>query len=104
MDHQNKKQNRDQLDADFDNTHSTDSVFPRFLIIDSTSPDQPLSKLSPFVMEKVLVCLAGSPKSVKKKLKSGSLLVEEEKTTHAQNLMKLKSFFDIPAKCTHTVA
>ena len=64
MDHQNKKRNRDALDADQDNSQSISVAFPRFLIIESTVPDQPLSKLSPFVIEKVLVGLARSPKSV----------------------------------------
>ena len=102
MDHQNKKRNRDALDADQDNAQSTSTAFPRSLIIESTVPDQPLSKLSPFVIEKVLVGLAGSPKSVKK-LRSGSLLVEVEKATHSKTLMKIKHFFNIPAKCVpHT--
>ena len=102
MDHQNKKRNRDALDADQDNSQSTSVAFPRFLIIESTVPDQPLSKLSPFVIEKVLVGLAGSPKSVKK-LRSGSLLVEIEKAVHAKTLLKIKHFFNIPAKCVpHT--
>ena len=99
MDYQNKKRNRDQLDAEQENIQSTNSVFPRFLSIESTVPDQPLWKLSPFVIEKVLVGLAGSPKSFKK-LKRGSLLVEVEKATHAQNLLKLQHFFNIPSKCT----
>ena len=43
--------------------------------------------------------VAGSPKSVKK-LSSGSLLIEVEKTKHAENLMKIKHFFQIPAKCS----
>ena len=81
-----------------DYEQSTYSSFPRFLLIDSNVPEQPLSKLSPFVLEEVLVGLAGSPKSVKK-LKSGSLLVEVEKAIHAKNLMKIKHFFNIPAKC-----
>ena len=50
------------------------------------------------MIEKVLVSLAGSPKSVKK-LNSGSLLVEVEKAKHAQNLLKLTRFFEIPSKC-----
>ena len=49
------------------------------------------------MIEKVLVSVAGSPKSVKK-LNSGSLLVEVEKPKHADNLMKLSRFFEIPAK------
>ena len=97
MDHQTKKRSRDELDSDSDKGQSQTS-FSRFLVIESTKSDQPLSKLSPFVIEKVLVSLSGSPKSVKK-LNSGSLLVEVEKAKHAENLLKLFSFFDIPAKC-----
>ena len=101
MDYQNKKRTRDQLDADSETTSPT-SPFPRFLLIESTIPEQPLSKLSPFVIQKVLLSVAGSPKSVKK-LSSGTLLVEVEKPKHAQNLMKIKHFFNIPAKCSpHT--
>ena len=97
MDHQTKKRSREQIDSDSENGQSTSS-FPRFLIIESSKPDQPLTKLSPFVIEKVLVSLAGSPKSVKK-LNSGSLLVEVEKAKHAKNLLKLTRFFEIPSKC-----
>ena len=97
MDQQNKKRPRDQLETDSDNGQSLSS-FPRFLIIESTKADQPLTNLSPFVIEKVLVSLAGSPKSVKK-LNSGSLLIEVENAKHAENLLKLTRFFDIPAKC-----
>ena len=97
MDQQTKKRPRDQLETDSDNGQAPTS-FPRFLIIESTKADQPLTKLSPFVIEKVLVSLAGSPKSVKK-LNSGSLLIEVEKAKHAENLLKLTRFFEMPAKC-----
>ena len=55
--------------------------------------------MSPFVIEKVFVSVAGSPKSVKK-LRNGNLLVEVKKPQHSKNLLSLKRFFDIPAKCT----
>ena len=94
-----QKRTRDQLDADSETTQST-SPFPRFLLIESTVPDQPLSKLSPFVIQKVLMSVEGSPKSVRK-LSSGSLLIEVERPKHAEtNLMKIKEFFQIPAKCS----
>ena len=64
MEQQTKKRSRDQLHTDSDNGQMPTS-FPRFLIIESTKPDQPLAKLSPFLIEKVLVSIAGSPKSVK---------------------------------------
>ena len=100
MERQTKKRTCEQLESDTDSTQgpSSSSSFPRFLIIESTKVDEPLTKLSPFVIEKVLVSVAGSPKSVKK-LNSGSLLVEVEKPKHADNLMKLSRFFEIPAKC-----
>ena len=97
MEHQTKKRSREQLDSDSDNGQ-TSSSFPRFLIVESNDPERPLSKLSPFVIEKVLVSVAGSPKSVKK-LNSGALLVEVEKTKHAENLLKMTRFFEIPCKC-----
>ena len=102
MDPQTKKRTRYQLDADSENPQPT-SPFPRFLLIESTVQDQPLSKLSPFVIQKVLVSTAGPPKSVKK-LSSGSLLIEIEKPKHAENLLKLTHFFQIPAKCSPHVS
>ena len=46
MEQQTKKRSRDQLDTDSDNGQMPTS-FPRFSIIESTKPDQPLAKLSP---------------------------------------------------------
>ena len=66
----------------------TPTSFPRVLIIESTKADQPLTKMSPFLTEKVLVSLAGSPKS-EKKFNSGSLLIEVEKAKNAEFLFKL---------------
>ena len=95
----NKKRSREQSDSD---NGQTSSSFARFLIIESNNPEQPLSKLSPFVIEKVLVSVAGSPKSVKK-LNSGALLVEVEKAKHAENFLKMTRFFEIQCKCySHT--
>ena len=101
MDPQTKKnRTRDQLDADSEKPQPT-MPFPRFLLIESTNPDQPLSKLSPFVIEKVLVSIAGSPKSVKK-LVSGALLVEVEQPKYAENLLKLNQFFQSLQNVLHT--
>ena len=98
MDTQTKKRTRKELDNEQADVEPNGS-FPRFLTIESLQPDNPLSKLSPFVIEKVLVSVAGSPKSVKK-LRNGNLLVEIEKPQHSKNLLNIKRFFDIPAKCT----
>ena len=66
-----------------------DSSWPQFLLIASKDAALPITKLSPFVIEKALTGLAGSPKNVKK-LKSGQLLVECEKKAHSENLLKSK--------------
>ena len=38
--------------------------WPRFLVIRSTDRDRPLSKLSPFAIDKGVQGLAGTPKSI----------------------------------------
>ena len=98
MDTQTKKRTRKELENEQAEVEST-GTFARFLIIESLENEKPLAKLSPFVIEKVLVSLAGSPKSVKK-LRNGTFLVEVEKPQHSKNLLCMKRFFDIPSKCT----
>ena len=90
MDTQNNKRTRKELDNEQADVESTGS-FPRFLTIESLKPDNPLSKMSSFVIEKVLVSVAGSPKSVKK-LRNGNFLVEVEKPRHLKNLLSLERF------------
>ena len=92
MDTQKQKRTRKEFDNELPEVESTEPV-ARFLIIESLEPEKPLSKLSPFVIEKVLVSVAGSPKSVKK-------LVEVEKAQYSKNLLGLKRFFQMPSKCT----
>ncbi|XP_053383829.1 uncharacterized protein LOC128550017 [Mercenaria mercenaria] len=58
-----------------------------------------MTSISPFVIEKTLESIAGTPKSVKT-LRTGDLLVEIEKAAHAQNLLKMTNFFGHPCKCT----
>ena len=98
MDNPNKKRSRETDDNDSDHGHAN-TAFPRFLLIESAVPEEPLTKLSPFVIQKVLVSIAGNPKSVKK-LNSGALLVVVERPKHAENLMKIMRFHQTPAKCT----
>ena len=49
--------------------------FAKFLIIESTNKDKPITSLSPFVIEKQIEALIGTVKSVKK-LRNQTLLVE----------------------------
>ena len=40
--------------------------FPHFIVIQLQDPSKPVSKLSPFIIEKQLSSILGTPKSVKK--------------------------------------
>ena len=78
-----RKRKEDQIDVEKIDTWS------RFITIISKEAEKPLTKLSPFVIEKLITGMAGSPKSVKK-IRSGALLVECEKKSHSDNLLRTK--------------
>ena len=70
---------------------------PRFLIIHSEVEGKDISLLSPFLIEKAIMSIAGEPKSIKN-LRSGDLLIQCTKQPHETNLLKMKSFCGL--KCT----
>ena len=72
---------------------------PRFLIIHSEEEGKDISSLSPFLIHKTNMSVAGEPKSIKT-LRSGDLLIQCAKESHEKNLMKMKKFCDL--KCTVT--
>ena len=80
-------------DSDSDSPFS--SYFPHFIVLESLE-EKSLAKVSPFVIQKTLSGIV-TPKSVKK-LKNGTLLVEIDRKTYAENLLKLKTFFNIKIK------
>ncbi len=71
------------------------ATWPRFLVAHATDQAKPIDKLSIFVLEKVLQGVAGVPKTLKR-LRSGDLLIELEKKSHAENLLKCTHFLDTP--------
>ena len=66
--------------------------FPTFIVIDSKDPSHPITKLSPFVVEKQLHSILGTPKSVKK-FRNNTILVECFSRQQSENLLKHKKFF-----------
>ena len=54
---------------------------PRFLIIHSEKEGETISSLSPFVVHKTIMSIAGEPKSIKN-LRSGDLLIQCAKESH----------------------
>ncbi|XP_062584090.1 uncharacterized protein LOC134245861 [Saccostrea cucullata] len=72
--------------------------WPRFITLEAQLSDQnskPLTKVSPFLIQKGIQGIIGTPKSVKK-LKSGALLIEVTKKQHSTSLLALKMLADIP--------
>ena len=72
---------------------------PRFLIIHSEVEGKDISLLSPFLIEKAIMSIAGEPESIKN-LRSGDLLIQCTKQPHEANLLKMKTFCGL--KCTVT--
>ena len=89
---QNKPKRPRENDFDTsENEHSQPTMStasPRFLVIHSQE-ERSISSLSPFVIEKVLICMAGDRKSIKK-LRSGDVLVEYTNKKQIENLLRLK--------------
>ena len=73
-------------------------TFPRFLVIQSEEAKE-ITSLSPFVIEKQIESLIGTPKSVKK-LKNKTLLVETNRKSQSDNLLKTKTFFGLKVSVT----
>lgn len=88
------KRQRQRHDSDSENE---DSGWPRFLVIEGTDDNKPLSKLSPFAIQKGIKGLAGEPKGVRR-LRSGNLLIEVDRASHASNLLRSTAIADIPIK------
>ena len=91
----NKKFKRNYIESDSSSDNEAKSTFPRFIIIESSG--LPITNLSPFLIEKVISSNL-TPISVKKKMKNGTLLVEVEKKKHADFLLKMAMFDNIPVK------
>ena len=71
----------------------------RFLIIHSEVEGKDISLLSPFLIHKTIMSMAGEPKSIKN-LRSGDLLIQCAKEPHEKSLLKMKTFCGL--KCSVT--
>ena len=93
----NAKRYRSDDSDSGDENHRLSSTFARFVLIKSTDENKIITKLSPFVIEKQLSSVIGTPTSVKS-LKDGSLLVEISTKQQSINLLKQDVFFKVPVK------
>ena len=76
---------------------------PRFLIIESTDSDKPLTKLSPFALQKGIKGLAGVPKDVNR-LRSGHVLIEVDCKSHCRNLLQSNMIVDASLDINHSTS
>ena len=79
-------------------TFKANENFPKFLVIQSKEEKQ-ITSLSPFIIEKQIESLIGTPKNVKK-LKNGTLLVETNRKSQSENLLKITKFFNLNVTVT----
>lgn len=80
----------DDSDDDFRNTATT---WPRFICIETSDSEKPISKLSPFAISKAIQGLIGDPESVKR-IRPEVLLVECKKKSQSDSLLKIKQLVD----------
>ena len=66
-------------------------------MIEGTDENHPLTKLSPFAIQKGLQGLAGVPKDVKR-LRGGQVLVEVDKKSYSDNLLRSTKLVDCPIR------
>lgn len=85
----------DSTDSDSDSDLIDNVNWPRFLVIEGTDENHPLSKLSPFAISKGLQGLAGTPKDVKR-LRNGQVLVEVDKKCYSDNLLRSSKLAECP--------
>lgn len=95
-----KNPKRLKSDDDSENGYMTSEkgdTWQRFIILESTQTEMPLTKLSPFAIQKGIAGIAGTVKDVKK-LRSGQILVECLKKTQAENLIRANMLANVPMK------
>ncbi|XP_023217667.1 uncharacterized protein LOC111620055 [Centruroides sculpturatus] len=94
MDSKNSKLNRDKLPPVTTNVSSTAT----YLIVHATG-DKPLSKCSPFLIQKIFESTIGHLKKIQKS-RSGDLLVETASPQQTVNLLATKTLGDMEVTVT----
>ena len=86
-------------DVDDQNQPDWNLVWPRFIVLDSVNPSEPLTKLSPFAVEKAIQGRFGTVKKVTK-MRSGSLLIEASRPTQAKMILDTTVLINTEVKAT----
>ena len=73
---------------------TSEAHFPKFIVLTSKNSEKPLTKISPFALQKTIQGCAGSVEKVSK-MRSGSVLIECSRKQQADNLLSLKDITGI---------
>ena len=80
------------------NTADWSVVWPRFIVLEPRDILQPLTKLSPFAVEKAMLGRYGTVKKVRK-MRTGGLLVEASRATQARMILRHNKFYGNRSIC-----
>ena len=76
-----------------------DLAWPRFIVLTPVNENEPLTKLSPFAVEKAISGRFGTVKKVTK-MKSGSLLIEASRAKQSRMIRDTTHFLNIDVRAT----
>ena len=76
-----------------------DLAWPRFIVMTPVNENEPLTKLSPFAVEKAILGRYGTVKKVTK-MKSGSLLIEASRAKQSRMIRDTTNFLNIDVRAT----
>ena len=76
---------------------SSVAEYIKYIVIESKDDAKSMAKLSPFVIEKVMIGTVGVPIPIRK-MRSGALLVEAQSISQTNQLMRMSTFFEIPVR------
>ena len=96
-----RKRVRPDDDSDTDEQSAPDwsVVWSRFIVLEPRDNTQPLTKLSPFAVEKAILGRYGTVKKVSK-MRTGGLLVEASRATQARMILDTTCFMGIEVKAS----
>ena len=95
----NDSSDNDSHDSDEEYDQNWPHAWPRFIVLSPLNESQPLTKLSPFAVEKTIFGKFGTVKKVTK-MKSGSLLIEANRASQSRMIRHTKTFMDIEVKAS----
>ena len=95
--HKRSRSDSDNDEIDTSTLFRTQDNFAKFLIIETKNNEKPITSLSPFVIEKQIEALIGTPKSVKN-MRNQTLLVETSRKIQTEQLLNCKTFFNLPVE------